>query len=253
MKKTAYVLIALGVVLLVFAAVCLVVAGAMVSDVEAYAGYMLGGMPGIDTGDLIEMVRSLGFAIGSFDLFAYDYRFWILAGGIVLLAAGLIMFFVSAKRRPAARVGRRGVTECPVCGAVTAGDSAFCMNCGASIMEKPVIKPVSFDIGAVRCKSCGTDNEYGSRFCMNCGTELSARHEAEHVYAAAADEGTVRISAAAADEGTVRISAASADEGTVRIDMHDFEEGTVRVAANAYKAADSDAEGTVYIRLSDER
>lgn len=57
---------------------------------------------------------------------------------------------------------------CTACGAEVEEDSAFCMNCGASLnAQKPSAEPA-----CIFCSECGNKEDVGTRFCSECGTKL---------------------------------------------------------------------------------
>lgn len=57
---------------------------------------------------------------------------------------------------------------CTACGAEIEEDSAFCMNCGASLnAKKPSAEPAF-----IFCSECGNKEDVGTKFCSECGTKL---------------------------------------------------------------------------------
>ncbi len=68
--------------------------------------------------------------------------------------------------QPSPDAGRK----CPLCGAVAAPTSKFCLMCGASLGDQPA--NMQAPAGASYCKKCGSELLPGDRFCINCGTPV---------------------------------------------------------------------------------
>lgn len=244
MKIASYIVMALGVVALIFAIVCMVAAGEVIDTVDMfYSSYQLMGLDHVECFEY-----ATGVTVEAFTVFAYYARFWLLGGGIGLIVVGAALLaaaiLLGKKRAGGANyVSMPSLMVCPGCGSSVAVNSAFCTNCGYSMTAKPVsIKPVSVDCApaAAFCMSCGAANEPGSRFCMSCGAAISGA-PADTSAAAAPAAAAPAAPAAGGREGagTIKATPVTGDSGTVRLDTRGTSSGTVRIDTRAAVPAKS--------------
>jgi rubrerythrin len=63
----------------------------------------------------------------------------------------------------------KGISRCSYCGAELLSNSAFCVNCGASVSAQP--EAAGFASEAA-CPICGEAVAAGAAFCASCGNKL---------------------------------------------------------------------------------
>lgn len=190
MGYAAYGAMALGLVLLIAAVVCMCCAGSALGSLEDtyyYLGMNLhhGRFTASDASDVIAMLKDIGIAdtvVSGGGIFAIYARVPLLVFGILLTAAGAFIalrggFSISvnsagsvcalcskageviraAYRWAAAKLrGRR----CPVCGERLIKGALFCGSCGAGAEASG------------KCPGCGTVNEPGAHYCNLCGRKI---------------------------------------------------------------------------------
>ena len=61
---------------------------------------------------------------------------------------------------------------CPRCGFIEADSSAFCSECGYSLLDEPKKAPEIKKTAGGFCTNCGAKLTADSLFCMECGTKL---------------------------------------------------------------------------------
>ena len=185
MKKAGYLVAALGVAVIIFAIVCFISAGSLLSEIEQYMGIMGGYM---DAGDMLDLALASGFDAGDFRVFAYQARVWLLVGGLALLAVGVALIFVGRKNdygrygqyapayggydeyddvsvTVAHRVDSASIF-CRVCGTECSAEATFCRNCGSALSDPEPTRNI--------CPACGAENDADANFCCECGQMLGA-------------------------------------------------------------------------------
>lgn len=250
MKKASFVVMGLGAAVVIFAVVCFIVAGSLISDIESYTGMLMGGMPGMDGKALIDFVIDMGVDVGGFELFAYKARVWLLVGGGAIIAAGALMLILGGRSSKKAAVKNNYVPTgvfnmtCPGCGAAVPSGNAFCMKCGTPMAAAAA--PAPSITSTVICTCCGASNEPGNRFCMSCGSLLADHMPAPAVEPAAA--APVNTGAEAfAGTGTISATVLNSETGTIRLDAgSSVSTGTVRIDTRAEAAAHAAPAAPVY-------
>ena len=64
------------------------------------------------------------------------------------------------------------ISYCPKCGTQRQPGAAFCIKCGFSLSEAPLVSSEVLTQEPVYCPQCGIQNTAGSRFCNKCGAPI---------------------------------------------------------------------------------
>lgn len=99
------------------------------------------------------------------------------------LVASVTAMFAAAKTAMAAapkanKARKSTAATCPVCGAVQAPGTQFCVSCGSKMPDPSIIGV---------CFNCGVRNDPNARFCANCGKPLQVSAAAPVTPAAPAE------------------------------------------------------------------
>lgn len=70
--------------------------------------------------------------------------------------------------------------RCPNGHPVENGEYAFCVVCGAKLVEAAGEETAPEQASGWRCEKCGSSNEEGNLFCVNCGTARGAEPAPEN-------------------------------------------------------------------------